>query len=382
MIRQLEKYRQMLIDESAATAGKIGLSGQNDKIFTTGNRTLATVAREILKRVDCAAVIVASPLHPFAELLFKRLPADLEKVVPEDSESRSSLHDIPFIRQSSDGPPPLDAIAEALSRRKGCFAEGIGIISHGYLTTEQAYVAWSSLLHALTVMYLQTLLEAATPPLQEELNAVNAYYSSSLETARTVIPPLTDKKDLLSEMIHAGKATVRLGLVDSFFGNISCLNMDKIFISQTSARLDQLAGQIDCLTVDGSSTSAITASSELPAHQAVIAATGCKVLLHGHPKFSVVMSLLTEKGGSDSRFEPVGDIPVVGGEGGVGGMAVTLPSAFCKTGSNAVIVRGHGLFALSHHSPEEAVYRLLEAEMQCMRIYFERLAGKTLLQKS
>ncbi len=92
-------------------------------------------------------------------------------------------------------------------------------------------------------------------------------------------------------MSQAGKQVVADRLVDSFFGNVSyCLN-HILYISQTGAALDELDGCIDPVPLDGSTSAGITASSELSAHLEIIARTGCRAILHGHPRFSVILSM-------------------------------------------------------------------------------------------
>ncbi|SKA22994.1 hypothetical protein SAMN02745119_03235, partial [Trichlorobacter thiogenes] len=148
---QLEHYIQLLLDEQSVKTGQIAISSQNDAIYSCGNQALTSLAHDILQRLDCAAVIVAEPLQPFPAFLLHRSKPDAGPLVPRDSESRSSLHDIPLIRHNHDRAELLNNICAALSKRKGCIAEGIGIISQGPLTVEQAYIAWSSLSHATTI---------------------------------------------------------------------------------------------------------------------------------------------------------------------------------------------------------------------------------------
>ena len=100
-----------------------------------------------------------------------------------------------------------------------------------------------------------------------------------------------DEAGIIRAMDEAGKATVAAGLVDSFFGNISFRKDSLIYISQTGSSLDELPGRIDCVPLDGSSTCEITSSSELWAHVKIYELTGDRVILHGHPRFSVIMSM-------------------------------------------------------------------------------------------
>lgn len=369
---QLKKYTQLLVDEKCAKVGKIAICCQNDTMNISGPQELACIAQHIVFQLDCAAVIVAEPIHPFPAFLLRRAPSEEATLVPHDSESRVSLHDIPLIRQGSSQDELLNLICAALKKRKGCIVEGIGMISHGALTLEQSYIAWSSLLHATTIKYLEDLLETG-PMLQEEYSFLLSYRIEHLKPLSYPDKSFCNKpllpSEIPAEMSLAGKTMVHMGLVDSFFGNSSYATDDTLFISQTSARLDELEGQIDAVPFDGSSTAGITASSELPAHHAIIKATGCKAIVHGHPRFPVIMSFFATAGNYEG-IEQIGRFPVVGGEGGTGGLAETLPRAFCLTGAKAVIVRGHGVFAISSTGFGEALTLLIEVEEHCRENYF------------
>ena len=129
-------------------------------------------------------------------------------------------------------------------------------------------------------------------------------------------------------LAEAGRAVVSRGLVDSYFGNISYVLGDNILISQTGSSLDELEGCIDMAPLDGSSSSGITASSELSAHRNIFLQTGERAILHGHPKFSVIMSMYCNKERMPSGQTATGHarkrgtfsiLPIVPGEIGTGG---------------------------------------------------------------
>jgi hypothetical protein len=223
---QLQRYTQRLIDEQCAKAGKIAICSQNDRICSFGNHDFAELGQQIVQELDCASVIVAEPLHPFPFLLLFRSPPSLAALVPRDSESRSSLHDIPLVRHCQNPTDFLAAICTALRKRKGCIVENIGLISQGSLTVEQSYIAWSSVLHATVIKYFEDLLTTG-PQLAGEMETVLQYKDSCLKPFNTnsflFLPSLpANAQTIISEMSLAGQATVQLGLVDSFFGNISC----------------------------------------------------------------------------------------------------------------------------------------------------------------
>jgi ribulose-5-phosphate 4-epimerase/fuculose-1-phosphate aldolase len=93
----------------------------------------------------------------------------------------------------------------------------------------------------------------------------------------------------------AGLCTLGLCLVDSFFGNFSTDLGDSVLISQSGFSLDGLKGCIDEVAKEHSSTGGITASIELNAHQAIYARIGAVITPCGHPRFSVILSLLCEE---------------------------------------------------------------------------------------
>lgn len=372
----LKRYIQLLLDEQCAKNGQIAISAQNDTICSSGNQAFILLAEDILQKLDCAAVIVAEPLQPFPAFLLRRSGPEERQLIPRDSESRTSLHDIPLIRYDQDRTVLLNNICDALHKRKGCIVERVGIISQGSLTVEQAYIAWSSLIHATTIKYFEDLLSTG-PLLPDETPAIRQYkntYLKPLDVTQYTFSPLIPitPQAMLDEMNLLGQATVELGLVDSFFGNISCLLDKTLYISQTSARLDELSNQVDSIPFDKLSTTGITASSELPAHRAVVLATGCRMILHGHPRFPVILSFFADSD-QNHAFDSIGSLPVVGGEGGVGGLAENLPKAFSQANTKAVIVRGHGVFVISTTGCGEALACLTDVEQRCRDIYFARL---------
>ncbi len=105
-------------------------------------------------------------------------------------------------------------------------------------------------------------------------------------------------------------------------------------------------------------------------------------ILHGHPKFSVILSMDCEKRDcplegqchircADARF--IEDIPIVPGEVGAGphGLCHTLPPAI--QGRRGAIVYGHGLFTVARNDYNAAFMNLLKIERMCRDRYFARL---------
>ena len=132
--------------------------------------------------------------------------------------------------------------------------------------------------------------------------------------------------------------------------------------------------------MDGSTSTGITASSELVAHRDIYLGNPVHSILHGHPKFSVIMSMICDKRECefrgkchvnlvDQRF--IGDIPIVPGEVGTGprGLCRTLPPAM--KGRGGVIVYGHGVFTVGKEGYVDAFAALVDIEDMCMGDYWE-----------
>ncbi len=210
---------------------------------------------------------------------------------------------------------------------------------------------------------------------------------SALEDSPAIPPtlmtgPFSSESQLYQAIIEAGKYTVDYGLVDSYFGNISYRMGETIYISQTGSSLDELAGCIDPCPMDGTSCAGVTASSELVAHSEIFLRTDNLAILHGHPKFSVILSMDCDVLDCPNRKRChikcaedryVGDIPIVPGEVGTGptGLNNTLPPAI--KGRRGAIVWGHGLFTVAHDDFNEAFKHLLDIENMCRDEYFRRV---------
>jgi ribulose-5-phosphate 4-epimerase/fuculose-1-phosphate aldolase len=382
----IEKYAGKLLRDRSAVPGRIGFAANDDRMIEGGAPDLSRLAAAVLARLSCMGVVAASPSLPFAEFLLRRANAGAEAIVPLDTETRTFLHDIPIVRREDLAGDPAAAIAARLSNRKGVIAEGVGIVASGPVTLEQAYIHYSSVFHAAFVKYLLDVLQAGFVA-PGEAAAFRAFRESFLRplTAEGLSfrdAPLDDPEEVRSEIRAVGRYTVQRELVDSFFGNISFRVGGTIFISQTAASLDELAGCIDPVPGDNRSTTGITASSELLAHRRIYEATGARAILHGHPKFAVAMSMLCEEKNCPIKdcwkdcpnVRMLGDTPVVAGEIGAGGLAVRVPPVIGSAGK--AIVYGHGVFAIGKDGFEEAFRSMVDVENRCRDEYFRRLDAR------
>ncbi|NVO00715.1 MAG: class II aldolase/adducin family protein [Geobacteraceae bacterium] len=379
---QLEKYSKKLVTDRSARAGSVAVAANDDEIISFGEPVLAAVAVGILERLNALGLVAAVPSLPFADFLIRRSDAAADCIEPQDTETRTYLHDIPFIRQRDLSDDPATQIAPLLGNRKGVIVEGLGIFASGGVTVEQAYINYSSVFHSTFVKYLQDLLQTGFL-LEGEREAVYSFFAEwlhplSFEGLSFDNGPLESPEDILREIERVGRYTVESGLVDSFFGNISCRTERLLYISQTAASLDALGGCIDPVPFDNSSTVGITASSELAAHRRIFETSDAKVILHGHPKFAVIMSMLCERGDCTitdcwrdcQNVRYLGGTPVVAGEIGAGGLAKRVPPVIA--GPGRAIVYGHGVFTLGRKGFEAAFRSLVEVENWC-RMEYRRL---------
>jgi ribulose-5-phosphate 4-epimerase/fuculose-1-phosphate aldolase len=383
---QIGKYTNKLIADRSAIPDAIAFAAQDDVLITAGEPSLARLAGETLARLSCLGLVAARPSLPFADFLVARAPVGEGRLIPRDTETRTFLHDIPFLRRAELADDPAARIAELLGNRKGVIVEGVGIVANGAVTVEQAYINYSSVFHSTFVSYLQDLLRDGfrLPGEEEEFAAFRRDWLRTLTASGLTFctGPMTVAEEIIGEVERVGRYTVERGLVDSFFGNISARAGEVIYISQTAASLDELAGCIDPVPMDNSSTTGITASSELLAHRRIYEQSGAQVILHGHPKFAVVMSMLCDtencpvkdcwKDCPHVRF--LGDTPVVAGEIGAGGLAKRVPPVI--GGPGKAIVYGHGVFTIGRRDFGEAFGAMVEVENWCREEYFRRLASR------
>ncbi len=379
---QIAKYSAKMLRDRTADPQAMAWAVLDDALVAEGAQELLHYAAPLLERLGMTALVAARPPLPFGDLLIASAPPGESRLVPRDTETLTFLHDIPFLRRKELESAGLERLAAMLASRKGVLVEGLGIFATGAVTVEQAYVNYSSIFHALFVHFLSGVLRngirseeerAAVETLRRWLILPEKY------PARFDRDALEEEESALEEMVRTGRYTVEAGLVDSVFGNISFRTGETIHISQTGSSLDELGGCIDPVPEDDSSTAGITASSELPAHRRIYRETGARTILHGHPRFAVIMSMACEQQGctvSDCwracpHVRILGTTPVVAGEVGAGGLAEKVAPVIGKTGS--AIVFGHGVFAVGRQGFEEPFRALVEVESWCRDEFFRRI---------
>ena len=381
----LDKYSRKLVRAGLADEGAPLLGGLDVDLLW--NRP-DPACRELERLFDGLAInslLFARPAEPYRSLIdYLALQAD-PAIRPDDSETRTFMHEVPVVRAFDAG----EMIA-ALKRRKSAIIPGRGVVAWGTVSPEQAFVSFSSVCFACFVKFFHDYLsDSRAGRLSEEERRVFRHAVTLLAPLpeappRLMTGPFASEDQVRSAISEAGRLTVEHGLVDSFFGNISYRLGETLYISQTGSSLDELEGAIDPCPLDGSSCAAITASSEFVAHRELVLCTGMNAVLHGHPKFAVVVSMDCDREPCEAREEChircpeerfIGPVPIVSGEVGTGryGLCRTVPPAM--EGRQAVMVYGHGLFTMGGDDFNDALARVLAVERLCRKEYLRRAAG-------
>ncbi len=383
----IRKYAAKLVSAGLAQPGDIALCALDDAAYWNDPAHAARpVLEEAMAGMNVSSLLFARPAEPYRSLIDFLGSRHPKGIMPGDCETRTFLHDLPVATDFT-----ATALAGALKNRKCAILPGHGIVSTGSVGPEQAFVTFSSACFACFVLFFADYLVAlrcgrADPDYRRAVrNAAALLPAQRPDPPRLATGPLITADAARAALIEAGRATVDYGLVDSYFGNISCRVGGTILVSQTGSSLDELEGCIDRCPEDGSSCAGITASSELSAHAAIYASdSGVSVILHGHPRFAVTLSLDCPKADCPKAgrchlecVEPrfLADIPIVPGEVGTGphGLCNTMPPAIL--GRRGAMVYGHGLFATGRSDFNQAFATLLDVESFCREEYFRRVAA-------
>ena len=372
-----------MVSAGLAETGDPLLGGLDAELEWNREDPAIPVLEEVFGGLSINSLLFSLPAQPYLCIIDFLASGDVQSIQPEDSETRTFMHDLPVIR---DFRP--DLIIEKLRKRKSVIVRGKGIVTWGTVSPEQAFIFYSSVCFACFVKFFSDYLrDSRRGSVSHEQECVFRNAVKYLDDYPDVPPelmsgPFGNREDVYRAVAQAGRLTVDHRLVDSFFGNVSLKWGDTLFISQTTSSLDELEGCIDPCPLDGSACTSITASSEFSAHMGILRLTGMSAILHGHPRFSVIMSMYCEKENCEFRGSChircpekrfIGDIPIVPGEVGTGpyGLCNTLPSAMRN--KRGVIVWGHGLFTVSGDDFNGAFRNLLSIERMCREEYFRLL---------
>jgi ribulose-5-phosphate 4-epimerase/fuculose-1-phosphate aldolase len=379
----LQKYAGKLVRAGLTEPGGalIGLRGAE----TRWNRRdeACDVLENVMAGIHKQAILFAEPAEPYRTIIDYLAATSGGVIAPRDFETRIFLHDLPVLQEFN-----ADAVAAVLKQRRAVIIPGRGIITFGKSSPERAFVIYSSVCFACFVKFFSDTLyhvrhnsmdRRRRRVLKEVLNRLDPLpvFTGTLKKG-----PFAAEAQCLTAMEEAGRLMVDCRLVDSNFGNISYFADPLLYISRKGGALDELHGHIIPVSLDDASVPPETASTEFPAHREIVLTTGRRAVLHGHPKFAVILSLDCEKedcGGRDTchircpRERFIGEIPVVAGEAGAGpfGLCHTVPPAMQD--HPGVIVYGHGLFTAGKDDFNEAFAHLAAIENACRQEYFKRI---------
>ncbi len=386
MITLIKKYENKLTEHGLCDKGQPLLGGLDAEIIWNKNSEAIPVLSDVFSNLNINSILFAMPKEPVLSILNYIAAENLAEgeISPNDSETRTFLHTIPVTDVFT-----ADIIIQKLKERKSIIIANHGIVTFGTVTPEQAFITFSSVCFAVFVKFFADYYYSykhnkIKPEQQEIFKKAVCYHKKHMDNIhvnkKLMKGCLNNSEDVINAMCEAGKNIVDYRMVDSFFGNISYRLNDSIYISQTGSSLDELPGCIDLCPVDGSSCAGITASSEYSAHKAVLMDENYSCILHGHPKFSVIMSLLCDKEDCihrglcykkcpEERF--IEDIPIIPGEVGTGptGISKTMPPAI--KGRRGVIVFGHGVFTLGKNDFNDAFSDMIQIEKMCFEKYTE-----------
>lgn len=398
MDRLVKKYADKLIAAGLASMedGHLPLvGGLDDELVWSRDSPLIDILGDVFDGLHINSLVFLRPVEPYRTIIAFLARNAHTAIEPKDCETRTFLHDLPVATELT-----ATAVIDVLKRKKSVIIasggddpdQGPAIVAHGTVSPEQGFVVVSSVCFACFVKFFADYLDAlqagnATQDDHDVFDRVVAYTQQvASDVPELIRAPFSDEAVVYKAIAEAGRKTVDYHLVDSYFGNVSYCWNGTLFISQTGSSLEALEGCVDPVPLDGTTSAGITASSELSAHLQVIERTSCRAILHGHPKFSVILSMdcpPEEKARCEfvdqchikcPKPRSIGNVRIVPGEVGTGptGLCHTLSPALEK--NNAAIVYGHGLFTTGRNDFNTAFRSMVAVERMCHRLYFEKVA--------
>lgn len=381
MQQLIDKYAAKLVTSGLAEPGAPVIGGLDAELSWNREDPLIPELEKVIEKLNINSLLFSRPAEPYDSIIEYLADQNPTAIFPNDCETRTFMHDLPVIDTFD-----ANLIVSRLKQRKSVIVKNNGIVTWGAVTPEQAFIFYSSVCFACFVKFFSDYLIASRQhTISRDQQRIFEAALPQLDRLPEISPelmtgPFSTEADVYKAISEAGRLTVEYRLVDSFFGNVSFLKNNCLYISQTGSSLDELEGFIDPCPLDDSSCSSITASSEFIAHRDVVLNTDADGILHGHPKFSVIMSMFCEK--ENCEFEGqchikcpekrfIGDIPIVPGEVGTGphGLCNTLPPAMA--GTRGAIVYGHGVFTPANTNFNNAFANLLAIEKMCREHYLQ-----------
>jgi len=164
---------------------------------------------------------------------------------------------------------------------------------------------------------------------------------------------------MFEQFKQIGRDIFLRGLISSHAGNMSARVMDRIYITRRSSMLGKLQQKdVIELNLGQDNVQVPMASSELVVHTAIYQNTGALAIVHAHPPYATLLSMLRDE------IVPVDvegrylftKIPVVTPDQAIGSEeSARLVSEQLKD-YKIVLIRGHGSFAKGETLEEAFMY--------------------------
>lgn len=169
-----------------------------------------------------------------------------------------------------------------------------------------------------------------------------------------------------------GKALENRGLVIAHGGNMSVREGKRIFITRHGAVMGKLKrGDVVQIGLDGFWREA---SMEHPTHQSIYKKTSARAIIHSHPPYTILLSILTDKItplDEEARII-LGDVSVLKVERKVSSEEVAEKAPLFLSSSKIVVIESHGTFAIGD-SLEEAFFETLLLENASRILILKRI---------
>jgi ribulose-5-phosphate 4-epimerase/fuculose-1-phosphate aldolase len=377
-----QKYEEKMIRAGLAAPGSSLVVFREPAFLSDTSNPAAADLAGILSLLGRDVLLYVEPAEPYKTIVDFLAGETAGAIYPRDFETRLLLRDLPVVSGFH-----RDELAAALKRRRGVIVRNRGIVATAG-SLDMAFVAISSVCFAIFVKFFTDYLSEVRRgrPDRRRKDAFVRTVDGLMavpEFRDNLMPgPFTAEPEVLRAMDEAGKRLVASRLVDSNFGNISYRLGDKIYISKTGSALDEMTDGIVPVSLLPGEPVPKTVSTEFPAHRRILTTTGHRMILHGHPKFTVILSMacdrpdcksadLCQTGCPHERF--AAGVPIVSGEAGGGplGLSHTVPPVM--QAGDAAIVYGHGIFTAGVTDYNDAFRRLSATEEACRRDYFDLL---------
>lgn len=174
-----------------------------------------------------------------------------------------------------------------------------------------------------------------------------------------------------------GRDLYHLGMITLHAGNMSLRSGERIWITRTGSMLGRLEpDDLVEAALSPSESPHPKASMELPVHLAIYRATSAQAILHAHPPSAVALSLVDDAivpADSEGGYI-LGRVPVIAAANVVASLEVGERASSLLQAHRAVLVRGHGSFAVGGNL-EEALGITTTLEASAKILLLARGAG-------